>query len=76
MKNSLETPLIDCLVSLILTWSVNCIILNAAANEATTFAISYTKLYVPDVTLSTDDTGKLLQQLKSRFKRTINQNKY
>ena len=34
------------------------------------------KLYVPVVTLSTQDNAKLLQQLKSGFKRTINWNKY
>ena len=37
--------------------------------------ITDTKLYVPGVTLSTDN-AKLLQQLKSGFKRTINWNKY
>ena len=35
-----------------------------------------TKIYVPVVTLSTQDNAKLLQQLKSGFKRTINWNKY
>ena len=35
-----------------------------------------TKLYVPNVTLSTQDNAKLFQQLKSGFKRTINWNKY
>ena len=40
------------------------------------FAITETKLYVPVVTLSTQDNAKLLQQLKSGFKRTINWNKY
>ena len=34
------------------------------------------KLYVPVVTLSTQDNAKLLQQLKSGFKRTINWDKY
>ena len=34
------------------------------------------KLYVPVVTLSTQDNAKLLQQLKSGFKRTINRKKY
>ena len=29
-----------------------------------------------EVTLSTEDNAKLLQQLKSSFKRTINWNKY
>ena len=40
------------------------------------FAITQTKLYVPVVTLSTQDNTKLLQQLKSGFKRTVNWNKY
>ena len=43
---------------------------------ATKFKITDTKLYVPVVTLSTQDNEKLLQQLKSGFKRTINWNKY
>ena len=38
--------------------------------------ITETKLYVPVVTLSTQDSAKLLQQLKSGFKRIINWNKY
>ena len=35
-----------------------------------------TKLYVPVVTLSNQDHVKLLEQLKSGFKRTINWNKF
>ena len=38
--------------------------------------ITETKLYVPVVTSSTQDNAKLLQQLKSGFKRPINWNKY
>ena len=72
----LELPLISCEINLILTWSANCAIFNAAVNQATTFAITDAKLYVPVVTLSTDDNAKLLQQLKSQFKRTINWNKH
>ena len=34
------------------------------------------KLYVPFVTLSTQDNAKLLVQLKSRFKRTVHWNEY
>ena len=49
---------------------------NAAVNKATTFARTDTKLYVPFVTLSTQDNAKLFQQLKSGVKRTINWNKY
>ena len=68
---TLEMPLINCEINLILTWSANCVISNAAVNQATTFAITYTKLYVPVVTLSTQDNAKLLKQLKSGFKRTV-----
>ena len=39
-------------------------------------AITETKLYVPVVTLSTKDNEKLLQQLKSGFKKAITWNKY
>ena len=62
------------LVDLILTWSRNCVI--SFATVETKFKITETKLYVPVVTLSTQDNAKLLQQLKSGFKRTINWNKY
>ena len=40
--------------------------------KATTFAITDTKLYVPVLTLSTQDNAKLFEQLNSSFKRTIN----
>ena len=49
---------------------------NAGANQATTFAITDTKPNVTVVTLPTQDNVKLLQKLKSGFKRTINLNKY
>ena len=45
-------------------------------NQGTTFSITDIKLYVPVVTLSTQDNAKLLEQLKPGFKRTINWNKY
>ena len=38
------------------------------ANPGATFSITDTKLYVPVVTLSTQDNEKLLEQLKSGFK--------
>ena len=71
---TLETPLINCEVNLILTWSSTCVITNS--NGAGTFAITDTKLYVPVVTLSTQENTKFLQQLKSGSKRVINWNKY
>ena len=67
-------PLIKCEVNLIWTWSSTCVIANSTG--AGWFAITGTKLYVPVVTLSTQDYTKLLNQLKSGFKRTINSNKY
>ena len=67
-------PLIDCEVNLILTWSRDCVI--TSSNGAGKFAITKTKLYVPVKTLSTKNNAKLLQQLKSGFKRTNNWNKY
>ena len=70
-------PLINCEVNLILTWSANCVtIYTNVANQNPTFVITETNLYFPVVTLSTQDNTKLLQPLKSGFKRTINWNKY
>ena len=71
---TLEMPLINCEVNLILTWSTTCVI--TESNGVGTFAITDTKLYVPVVTLSTQENTKFLQQLKSGFKRVINWNKY
>ena len=71
---TLKMPLINCEVNLILTWSRDCIITNSTGTRK--FAITETKLYVPVVTLSTQDNAKLLQQLKSGFNRTINWNKH
>ena len=73
-RRTLEMPLINCEVNLILTWSSTCVITNS--NGSATFAITNTKLYVPVVTLSTQENTKFLQQLKSGFKRVINWNKY
>ena len=74
---TLEMHLINCEVNLILTWSSTCVIVSAInANQAATFAITDKKLYVPVVTLSTQENTKFLQQLKSGFKRVINWNKY
>ena len=71
---TLEMPLINCEVNLILTWSSTCVITNS--NAAGTFALTDTKLYLPVVTLSTQENTQFLQQLKSGFKRVINWNKY
>ena len=71
---TLDMLLINCKVNLILTWSLTCIII-INFTGAGTIAIRDTKRYVPVVTLSTYDNAKMLQQLKSGFKRLINWNK-
>ena len=92
MENTINIPLINCEINLILTWSENCVITSKATRDAdpdadpavaavnnptnATFKIKDTKLYVPVVTLSTKDDNKLLEQLKKGFKRTIKWNKY
>ena len=66
--------LINCEVNLILTWPSTYVITKFTGVER--FAITDTKLYVSVVNLATQYNAKLLQQLKSGFKRTINWNKY
>ena len=62
--------LINCEMNLVLTWSDKCVLSNDT--KETTFAITDIKLYVLILTSSTQGDAKLLQQLKSGFKRTIN----
>ena len=78
---TLEMPLINCEINLILTWSAKLsakflIVSTTFLNQDGTFAITDTKRYTPVENLSTQDNVKLLDQLKSCFKRTINRNKY
>ena len=87
---SLNMPLINCEVELILTWSKNCVladmtIRNTGNNNGPPaivaptrleFKKTDTKLYVPVVTLSKENEIKLLEQLKSGFKRNVYWNKY
>ena len=68
--------LINCEINLIITWPANGVIVSTnVANQNATFAITDTKLYVPIVTLSTQNNAKVLIKLKSCFKRVINWNK-
>ena len=53
---TLEMPLINCEVSLFLTWSSTCVITNSAGEGR--FKITDTKRFVPFVTLSTQDNAK------------------
>ena len=66
--------LINYEINLTLTWSEKCVLSNDT--KVTPFAMNDTKIYVPVLTLSTQDNAKILQQLKSGFNRTINLNKY
>ena len=72
----LDMPLINCEVSLTLTCSEICIFttaVDAINNPANgTLAITEKKLYIPVVTLSTQDDNKLLENLKKGFKRSLN----
>ena len=73
----MKLPLSNCESNLILTWPADyLIIVTSVENQVPTFTITDIKLYVPVVILLTQDNGKLLQQLKSGFNRTINWNKY
>ena len=74
---TLEMPLINFEIELILDWSANCVIIYTNDdNQVPTFTITETNLYVPVVTLSIQDNAKLLPQLKNGFKRTVSWNKY
>ena len=89
---ALDMPLINCEVSLTLTWSLNCELTSKATRDAnpdvdpavveinnptnSSFPIIETKLCIPVVTLSTQDDNKLLQQQKTGYKKTIKWNKY
>ena len=73
---TLEMPLINCEVDLILTWSANCVtIYTNVANQNPTFTITETNFYVPVVTLWTQNNAKLLPRLTG-FKRKISWNNY
>ena len=71
---SLEIPLINCKVELSLTWDPNCVLCTLAG--ASTFTIPDAKLYVPIVTLSTEDNAKLSKLLSEGFKRPVYWNEY
>ena len=77
-------PLINCDISLILTWSQNYELTSKGVREAVaddnlileinasinaTFKIKDSKLYVPIITLLTQDDNRLLKQLKTGLKK-------
>ena len=89
---TLDILVINCEISLALTWSENCVTTSKATRDAdpdadpavaginnptnTVFKITNCELYVPVVTLLAEDDNELLEQLKTGFKRTIKWNKY
>ena len=80
---SLNIPLINCEVELILTWFKNCVLIDKSTRDAdynanyavrkidnpenAIFQITDTKLYVPVVTLLRETDIKLIEQLKTGF---------
>ena len=88
----LDMLLITSEINLILKWSENCVLTSKVTRDAdpdadpgvaaidnptnAIFKITDTKLYIPVVTLSTENDKRLLEQLRVGFKRTIKWNKY
>ena len=69
---TLRMPLITCEIDLILSWSSNSIIVaGTAVNQLPIFLITNTNLYVPVVTLSVQDNGKLFNELKPVLKEQL-----
>ena len=66
--------LINCKIELSLRWYKNCIL--SSAGTAATFLITDTKLYVPIITLKSENNTKLSKLLSEGFKISIYWNKY
>ena len=89
---SLNIPLINCEISLTLTWSKICMLICKARKDGNytdnpilpkidtpanaIFQIADTKLYDPIITLATENDKELLEQFKSGFKRFVKWNTY
>ena len=83
----LQAPLINCEISLDLRRSKNCVLTSKATGQAdpnadpaiiginnptnAEFSITDCKLYVPVVTLSTENENRLLEQFKTKFSLTV-----
>ena len=61
-------PLINCKVELSLKWIERCMLTTATS---ATFNITNAKIYIPIVTLSSEDNVELLKLLSKGFKRPI-----
>ena len=66
---SLEMLLINCKAEILLKWIENCILSNSGT--AGTSEITDANLYIPIVTLSSEDNVKLSKLLSEGFKRPI-----
>ena len=67
---TLEMSLINCEVKLVLTWSADCVIIYTDVsdeNQVSKIEITETNLYIPVVTLSTQDNTKIITIIKIRF---------
>ena len=87
---NLDIRLTNCEITLKLTWYNKCILVGRAYRAAAgppvvaavesptnaTFRVTSCRLYVPVVTLPTKNDNKLLDKLKSGFRRTIKWNEY
>ena len=87
---TLNTPLCNCEIELVLTWSKNCALADMTVRAAENnndppaivaptgfgFQIRDTKLHVPVVTLPKENFKNIFEQLKSEFKRTVKWDKY
>ena len=86
---SLDIPLINCEIKLVLSWYKEYVLVGRAHRGPPAsapafiaspgnakFEITDCKFYVPVVTLSAENDNKLLEQLKSGFRRSIKWNKY
>ena len=85
---SLNIPLINCAIELILTWFNNCVLISKTTRKAdynanpiarkidnpenAIFQIKDTKLYVPVVTLSKENDIEFLEQLNQGLKELLN----
>ena len=70
-------PLINCKISLELTWTKDCVMSSDAGDGGdVSFKIKNTVLYVPIVTLSTKDNVNLTKELNEGFKRIVYWNEY
>ena len=71
---SLEMPLINCKITLNLTWKKECVL--STDNGNAVFIINDTKLYAPVVTLTKEDNKDFIEQKNKGFQRSIYWNEY